>query len=384
MSAFARRGDPHNLIRVMPAEGWRSHLYSAPGIRPPSPPGAMMEARMRIRVIGAGVAGLTAAYELARRGAEVEIVEREEGPGRGCSWYAGGMVAPWCELDSAEPLVARLGMEALVYWTTTVPVAESRGSLVVATPRDQMELRMFARRTSEFEEVGGNRLAELEPDLAGRFARALFFPKEAHLDPRVALETVSRRLAAMSNVRFRFGVDANDVEGEADWTIDCRGYSARDKLAGLRGVKGEMMVLNTGDIALSRPIRLLHPRHPVYVVPRQDQRYMIGATQIENEERARVTARSIVDLVNAAHAIHPALAEAEITEMGADLRPAFHDNLPRIIIEGRTIFINGLFRHGFLLAPSLARRAADFVFGGAIASEVMRTETSRLELAAAF
>jgi glycine oxidase len=291
------------------------------------------------------------------------------------------MVAPWCELDSAEPLVARLGMEALVYWTQTVPVAEARGSLVVATPRDQVELRQFARRTAEFEEIGDNRLAELEPDLAGRFSRALFFPKEAHLDPRVALETVTRRLAAMSNARFRFGLDAADADGEADWTIDCRGFSARDKLKDLRGVKGEMMVLDTRDISLSRPIRLLHPRHPVYVVPRVDHRYMIGATQIENEERARVTARSIVDLVNAAHAIHPALAEAEIAEMGADLRPAFHDNLPRILVEGRTIYINGLFRHGFLLAPSLARQTADFVFGGVFARDLMRSAASRIELA---
>jgi glycine oxidase len=336
---------------------------------------------MRIRIIGAGVAGLTAAYEFARRGAEVEIVEREEAPGRGCSWYAGGMVAPWCELESAEPLVARLGMEALAYWTKTIPVAETRGSLVVATPRDQVELRLFARRTSEFEEIGGNRIAELEPDLAGRFSRALFFPKEAHLDPRVALDTISRRLVGMANARFRFGLDAADAEGEADWTIDCRGFAARDRLQGLRGVKGEMMVLETKDIALSRPVRLLHPRHPVYVVPREDQRFMIGATQIENEERARVTARSIVDLVNAAYAIHPALAEAEITEMGSDVRPAFHDNLPRILVENRTIFINGLFRHGFLLAPSLARHAADFVFGGSIAHELTRPATSRIELA---
>jgi len=334
---------------------------------------------MRIRIIGAGVAGLTAAYEFARRGAEVEIVEREEAPGRGCSWYAGGMVAPWCELDSAEPLVARLGLEALVYWTQTVPVAETRGSLVVATPRDQVELRQFARRTSDFEDIGGNRIAELEPDLAGRFSRALFFPKEAHLDPRVALDAIARRLAAMSNARFRFGLDAADAEGEVDWTIDCRGFAARDTLKGLRGVKGEMMVLATKDIALSRPIRLLHPRHPVYVVPRVDNHFMIGATQIENEERARVTARSLVDLINAAYAIHPALAEAEIAEAGADLRPAFHDNLPRIIVENRKIFINGLFRHGFLLAPSLARQTADFVFGGAIAQEVMRPTTSRTE-----
>jgi glycine oxidase len=327
---------------------------------------------MEIRIIGAGVAGLTAAYEFARRGAEIEIIEREEAPGRGCSWYAGGMVAPWCEMESTEPLVARLGMEALAYWTQTVPVAQTRGSLVVATARDRADLIQFARRTEEFEEIGANRIAELEPDLAGRFARALYFPREAHLDPRVALDVLARRLVAMANVRLRLGLDAADVEGQPDWTIDCRGFAARESLSGLRGVKGEMFVLDAQDLSFSRPIRLLHPRHQVYVVPRDGKRYMIGATQIENEERARVTARSIVELANAAYAIHPAFAEAEIVEIGSDLRPAFDDNLPRIVVRERTIFINGLFRHGFLLAPSLARRAADFVFKGVMSLDVMQ------------
>ncbi len=327
---------------------------------------------MRVRIVGAGVAGLTAAFEFATRGAEVELVEREEGPGRGCSWYAGGMVAPWCELESAEPLVARLGLEALDFWTRKIPVAQTRGTLVVATPRDQAELRLFARRTREFEEIGDNRIAELEPDLAGRFSRALYFPREAHLDPRAALETATRQLAAMANVRLRFGLDAIDADGDPDWTIDCTGFEARKKLPGLRGVKGEMLVLATPELSFSRPIRLLHPRHPVYVVPREENRFMLGATQIENEERARVTAGSIIDLIHSAYAIHPSFAESEIIETGSDVRPAFFDNLPRIVVQSRAIFINGLFRHGFLLAPSLARQCADFVFTGAVSPDVMR------------
>jgi glycine oxidase len=333
---------------------------------------------MEVRIIGAGVAGLTAAYEFARRGATVEIIEREDEPGRGCSWYAGGMVAPWCEMESAEPLVARLGMEALAYWTQTIPVARALGSLVVATARDRADFNQFAKRTQEFEEIGANRIAELEPDLAGRFARALYFPREAHLDPRVALDVLARRLIAMANVRLRLGLDAADAGGQPDWTIDCRGFAARECLSGLRGVKGEMFVLDAQDLSFSRPIRLLHPRHQVYVVPRDERRYMIGATQIENEERARVTARSIVELANAAYAIHPAFAEAEIVEIGSDVRPAFDDNLPRVVVRERTIFINGLFRHGFLLAPALARRTADFVFKGVMSADVMRRVTPEI------
>ena len=326
---------------------------------------------MRIRIIGAGVAGLTAAFEFARRGAQVEIVERAEAPGRGCSWYAGGMVAPWCELESAEPLVAEYGVEALRYWTHTIPVATVGGSLVVAPAHDWHELARFARRTGECEEIGCNRIAMLEPDLAGRFRRALYFAREAHLDPRIALDTLTERLIAMSNVTLRLSTDAATLHNDVDWTIDCRGYAARDELSGLRGVKGEMLVLRTNDINLSRPVRMLHPRHPVYLVPREDQSFMLGATTIENEERWRVTARSVFDLIGSACAIHPAFAEAEIVEMGADLRPAFRDNLPRIEVRGRTLFINGLYRHGFLLAPSLAWRAAEIVMNRAYYPEVM-------------
>ncbi len=103
---------------------------------------------MRIRVIGAGVAGLTCAYEFARAGATVEIVERSSGPGLGCSWFAGGMIAPWCEAESAEPLIVTYGIEALSYWTQDVPVAVTQGSLVVAPASDRPDLGRFSRRTS--------------------------------------------------------------------------------------------------------------------------------------------------------------------------------------------------------------------------------------------
>lgn len=323
-----------------------------------------------MRVIGAGIAGLTAAYELARRGAAVELIERREAPGRGCSFYAGGMLAPWCEGESAEPLVVRLGQEALTYWTQTVQVARREGSLVVAPPRDKPELARFARRTTAHEAIESDSIAALEPDLAGRFDRALFFSQEAHLDPRAAMAELTRRLSAMPNVTLSFGGETA-TSSPADWTLDCRGLAARDALPNLRGVKGEMLVLETHEIALSRPLRLLHPRWPIYVVPRGGGRFMLGATMIESERAGHVTARSAMELLNAAYALHPAFAEAEIIEFGSDLRPAFPDNLPRIRKDGRRLYINGLFRHGFLLAPALARMAAEIVFDDAFFPEVM-------------
>jgi glycine oxidase len=325
----------------------------------------------RARVIGAGVAGLCAAWALARAGVEIELVEAAATAGAGCSRYAGGMIAPWCELESAEPLIARLGAEALNFWTRDIPVATIAGSLVVAPPRESAELTDFARRTQQFSKLDADGIAALEPDLAGRFDRALYFAQEAHLDPRQALDALDARLAALPNVVRRFGVDAATLPPAPDWTIDCRGVAARAALPGLRGVKGEMLLLRSDDIRLSRPVRLLHPRRPAYVVPRDDGLFMIGATMIENEERARVTARSIVELVNSAFVVHPAFAEAEIVETGSDLRPAFNDNLPRLTLRDRTLYINGLYRHGFLLAPALAARAAQIVCNDANFPELM-------------
>ena len=323
---------------------------------------------MRISVIGAGVAGLTAAYEFVRAGCLVTIHEREAAPGRGCSFYAGGMIAPWCEAESSEPIIVDLGREALTYWRETVPVAVTKGSLLVAPARDLPELTRFGRRTSHFETLDAGAIAALEPDLAGRFSRALYFAEEAHLDPRAAVAALERLLRQSPLATFRFGEEVDETD--ADWIVDCRGLAARDRLPDLRGVKGEMLVLQTRDIAFSRPVQLLHPRNPVYIVPRGDGRFMVGATMIENEERGRVRARALLDLIGAAYAVHPAFGEAEVVEIGCDLRPAFPDNLPRLRVEGRRLYINGLFRHGFLLAPALASRARRMILDGANFPEV--------------
>jgi glycine oxidase len=333
----------------------------------------------KIGVVGAGIAGLTTAYEFVRAGCAVTIVERGAASGLGCSFYAGGMIAPWCEAESSEPVVVELGREALRYWRETVPVALGNGSLLVAPARDLPELARFGRRTDHFETIDGPAVAALEPDLAGRFSRALFFAEEAHLDPRVATAELTRRLVDSGRATFRFGSDVEPTD--ADWIVDCRGLAARDRLPDLRGVKGEMLVLHTKEIAFQRPVQLLHPRNPVYIVPRGDGRFMIGATMIENEERGRVRARAMLDLIGAAYTIHPAFGEAEIVEIGCDLRPAFPDNLPRIRKEGRRLFVNGLFRHGFLLAPALASRACRMVLDGAHFPEVSDADQRQRQVA---
>lgn len=311
-----------------------------------------------VTIRGAGIVGLCVATELVARGVAVTLRDPAPEPGaHACSWWAGGMLAPFCEGFSAEEPVVRLGQEAADWWAAQGVEVIRRGSLVVTLERDRRELDQFARRTHGHRMVSGADLAALEPHLADRHDRALFFADEAHINPRGALKHLRKRLQE-TGARF----EQSDAASTGP-VIDCRGLAAQDSLPDLRGVKGEMVVLRSRDVSLNRPVRLLHPRFPLYIVPRGDGVFMLGATQIESEERGRASARSVMELLSAAYALHPGFGEAEVMEIGADARPAFPDNLPRIIRKDGAIYANGLFRHGFLLSPVVARMVAGLVTG---------------------
>lgn len=310
---------------------------------------------MRVLVKGAGVVGLALAHELSARGIAVTVAERQP-IAAAASRFAGGMLAPWCERESAEEPVLTHGIGAIDWWDRTLPGEVSRnGTLVVAPPRDTGELRRFASRTSGFEWLDAEAIARLEPALAGRFQQALFFPGEAHLDPRRALTRLRQKLVE-GGVAF---TGETDDRGHHDLVADCTGAAKIGNIDGLRGVRGEMLYLQTSDVELSRPVRLIHPRIPLYIVPRGNGLFMCGATMIETDDGGPITARSLMEFLNAAYALHPAFGEARIVETGTGVRPAFADNLPRIARDGSTITLNGLYRHGFLLSPALAQEATE-------------------------
>jgi len=295
-----------------------------------------------ISVLGGGVAGLCAATALSEEGYEVELIVPNNAPAP-ASYLAGGMLAPFCEGETAPDCVVARGQMAIGWWARRVRSFAARGTLVVARDIDAPELDRVALATKENLWISPN---ELEPALAGRFPRGLFFPDEAHLDPREALTTLRDGLIARG-VRFR-----EVLQGER--VVDCRGISARDKLVDLRAVRGEMLEVMAPDVSLTRPIRLLHPRFPCYVVPRGNGRYMIGATMVENGLAGPITVRATKDLLSAVQTLHPGFAEAQIINTGAGLRPAFPDNVPVLRREANRIHLNGLYRHGFLMAPALS------------------------------
>ena len=145
---------------------------------------------MRATVIGGGVVGLATATELSERGAEVTLYERNAELGGNASWLAGGMLARYCEGESAPESVVARGAGAIDWWARRAPGVAREGSLVVAPPRDVSEIERFAARTRKWERVDAAAIGELEPDLAGRFRKGLFFAEEGHVDPRVAMEAL--------------------------------------------------------------------------------------------------------------------------------------------------------------------------------------------------
>ncbi|MCK1507773.1 FAD-dependent oxidoreductase [Bradyrhizobium sp. 18] len=328
-----------------------------------------------VSIIGAGIAGAWQALLFAQAGHAVTLHERGDADMTDAtSHWAGGMLAPYCEAEVSEPIISRLGLRSLDIWRRELPDTPFNGSLVVAHPRERSDFERFARMTEGHRRLDAAGLAELEPSLEGRFRDALFFPTEGHVEPRRVLPKLHERIrAAGGTIKFESDVAAAelaklDPEGIV---IDCRGLAARDEQPGLRGVKGEMILIETSEVQLARPVRLIHPRWPLYVIPREDNLFMLGATSIEAEDTG-VSVRSALELLGAAYAVHPAFGEARIVEFGSGLRPAFPDNLPRIGIRGNTISVNGLYRHGFLIAPALAELTLGFVERGQIDNEVMQ------------
>jgi len=323
----------------------------------------------QVDVIGAGITGLWQAFTLAGRGHQVRLLERSEKPfADAASRLGGAMLAPYCEAEAAPPIVRDLGLRAMAIWQDRFDCVRQTGTLVVAQPRDRAELTRFASQTQAHEQADEQRIATLEPALDGRYRTGLFYPQEAYVAPDHALNALLRALED-AGVKMCFGVE-QPGDG-AEITIDCRGLAARGDLPGLRGVRGEMALVETSEIALHRPIRLLHPRFPLYVVPWGGNTYMIGATVLESDDRGPVTLRSSLDLLGLAYALHPAFGQARVLRLDADVRPAFSDNVPRIIVRGNRIYVNGMYRHGYLTAPALAEMTADYVDGRRSNSEII-------------
>ncbi len=340
-----------------------------------------METRT-VAIAGAGVLGRLLAWRLAREGCEVDVYDPAPGPGprfgtfdasqHAAGFTAAGMLSPLAELEKASPAIAALGWRSIPRWREIVGALAARprfsqaGSLMLAHRSDLgaaqrvlARLHMAPAGTTPPQALHASALAVLEPSLQGA-AHAWLLPDEACIDP---VHTLIALHDEAPGVRWHWNRAVRDAqpgllrlesgeEHRAALVFDVRGLGARPELP-LRGVRGEVVWLRVPAHGLRRPVRLLHPRHRVYMVPRSDDLIVVGASEVESEDRSAVSLRTAVELMSAAHSVMPSLAEARIERMDTNLRPALPDHEPCLQVQDGLVRINGLFRHGWLLAPAL-------------------------------
>ena len=338
-------------------------------------------------ILGAGLMGRLLAVTLARQGHQVTTYD-SGGPlaEHSAARAAASMLAPLAESAITEPGVVRMGQHALTRWpellaTLSTPVFfQQNGTLIVwhrqdATDASRLRQQLEKTRTTipdlpAMQMLDSASMAEIEPALAQRFAQGMYLPGEGQLDNRQLLAALAHEMELLgvtahwncTKTPAEVSPDANDPNS---WLLDCRGLGARPQWPSLRGVRGEVIRIHAPGVTLQRPTRLVHPRYPIYIAPKPDHVFVIGATEIESEDLSPPSVRSSLELLSAAYAVHPGFAEARILEITTQCRPTLPDNLPAIRQTApRTLEINGLYRHGYLISPAMLDVALEVLATG--------------------
>ncbi|MEX0992786.1 MAG: glycine oxidase ThiO [Solirubrobacterales bacterium] len=370
-------------------------------------------------VIGAGVIGLSIGWRAAQAGLSVCVVDRE-GPGGGASSVAGGMLAPVTEADFGERELIELNLEgAARYPAFVVELQEatgididyrSCGTIAVATDRDELEMleRLHSLQRSlglEAERLSAREARVLEPGLTPHVAGAVHAPGDHRVSPRALVEALRaafereggwlRSAEGVKRVVFAgdavIGVELDSGERIAAPQVVIAAGPWSGRVAGLpddvnvqvRPVKGQILRLR-GSAETPLAARVI--RAPgVYVVPRSDGRMVVGATVEEQGFDRTVTAGAVFELLRRAYDVLPGVAELELVQASAGLRPATPDNRPVLGHGARTglVWATGHWRNGILLAPLTGDAIAGLLGGTSLSDSLAPFAPGRVETAGA-
>ena len=350
-----------------------------------------------ILIVGGGVIGCAAAYELAKAGLRVTVVERGE-PGCEASGAAAGMLAPQGETSAPGPLL-EIGMASkALYPGLAEELKERTGLDIEYQSRGALHLffdagdESLGRSTCEWQRehglsaelLGREELLKLEPHLAPEARGALFLPEDHWVNnPRLVTALVEagselgvewRRETQVQEVIVRDGrvtsVSLGDSTIHSGGLLVAAGAWSGNLLrsAGftlpVAPVRGQIVALRQTPRLVSH---VLH-RKGHYMVPRQNGDLVVGSTMEWAGESTRVTAQAVSELLDFALQAVPALGSAPVARAWAGLRPWAPDGLPALGawpgIEG-LFLATGHFRNGILLAPITARLIRELIIDGA-------------------
>jgi glycine oxidase len=365
-------------------------------------------------IVGGGAIGLCCAWRLAQAGAEVVVLDRAEPPA-GATRVAAGMLAPIGELAFGEPELLRMTIAGAELYPDFIAELEAvsglstgyarHGALHIALDRDEAS---ELRRVHDLQRSLGlgaewlppRRCRELEPGLTPSFNGGVHAPDEAAVDPR---RMTAALLAALADagVEVRGGTDVvapvtvdERLQGVRTGSGDelpaghvvlatgawagSEGWLPEEALPPVRPVKGEILELRSADGR--PPCERIVASERVYLVPRPDGRLIVGATTAERGFDATVTAGGVHELLREAYRLLPDVAEMELVEAMAGLRPGTPDNLPLIgpgALDG-LILACGHYRNGILLAPLTGAAVADSIATGELPDSVAAANPERL------
>ena len=348
----------------------------------------------RVLIAGGGVIGCAVAWEAARRGLDVTVIERGT-PGREATWASAGMISPSGHTAESGPFVdlALASFRSYPGWierlrkdTAEDPVFEPVGKLVVAlTKQEEEELHEFQQEQAgriAVELVDGNEARELEPALSPEVRAAAVVADDYRLD-NVKLGRALWDAAARAGAHFELGQSVQAVLSEggrvrgvslaagSERAADVVVIAAGCWSGGVAGLPRPLPVLPVRGLMLALqtvppPIRRSVHRGSIYLVPRVDGRLVVGSTRDYVGFRPIPTAGGIRTLLQGALSVLPGMAEAPIQDVWAGLRPDTPDNLPVLGPDPELaglVYATGHFRNGILQAPITGELIADVVTG---------------------
>ncbi|MEE9310604.1 MAG: FAD-dependent oxidoreductase [Cocleimonas sp.] len=341
---------------------------------------------MKIGIVGAGLVGRILAWRLNQlnKGFKITLIDQHDRNFVGTGLIAAAMVAPYSEAVSTEAITQELGAQSYQRWCKWLPELEAqtghsisfnqKGSVVVSHAQDDPDWQRFHIKAhaviaqDQMQSLDRKALNDIEPELAQGFSKGLYFPNEGVINNQALYPALNHYFDQADNIKLIENTKIDNLESlnnDYDLVFDCRGNGAKKDLSNFRSVRGEVARVYAPEVHFSRAVRLIHPRFPLYIAPRENHEYIIGATQIESDSDAPVTVRSGLELLSALYSLHQGFGEANILQLLVGLRPSFTNNLPHITVnnDNNVISINGLYRHGYLFAPILIDDLIQKIFG---------------------
>ncbi len=335
---------------------------------------------MHVAIVGAGLVGRLLAWRLnaLNQGIKITLIDQHDHNYIGTGLVAAAMVAPYTEAISTEAVTQELGVKSYLLWEQWLPELEAhtsrsisfnqKGTIVVSHAQDEPDFQRFNIKANamiasdKMQIMNQAQLKTLEPQLADNFNHGLFFSEEGVIDNQALYPVLNQYFEQQENITLIENTKIDNINNNGtlkhfdqtfDTVFDCRGNGASEDLKDFRSVRGEVARVSAPEVSISRAVRLIHPRYPLYIAPRKNHEYIIGATQIESDDKQPVTVRSSLELLSALYSLHQGFSEAHIIDLRVGLRPTFVNNQPRIEYDNKLIRINGLYRHGYLFTPAI-------------------------------